>query len=209
MNKKVSLVDCGSGNILSVVRAFNFIGVEVKIVNSSKEIELSDRLIFPGVGTFSNVLSYIIRNDIYSSISDFCSSGKPLLGICLGMQMLFEESEELGSHKGFGFFKGKIKKITSSYDSKVKIPHTNWNSLHINNINNSKLKYSLDNGTQMYFTHSYMAIPKETKDVLAYTNYCGIKITSLVHKDNLVGCQFHPERSGKNGLLFLKSFMNI
>jgi len=209
VSKKVSLIDCGSGNILSVARAFKHIEVDVQIVNSEKDIIESDRLIFPGVGAFSNVISYINKNKLFSSISNFCSSGKPFLGICLGMQVLFEESEEFGKYKGFGFIEGKISPIRNSYNNKLKIPHTNWNSLYINDKCNSQLKPFLSNGLQMYFSHSYMAIPRKNKHILAHTLYGGIEITAIVQKDNLIGCQFHPEKSGKDGLYFLKSFMDI
>ena len=209
MNKKASIIDCGSGNFLSVIRALKYIGVDVNIINSPKDIKSSERLIFPGVGTYSNVMSYINKNELFSSISDFCFSGKPFLGICLGMQILFEESEEFGNHKGFGLLKGKVIKIKGCASKKIRIPHTNWNSLLINNCINSKFKKSLSNNLQMYFTHSYMAVPKKQEDILAYTIYNDIKITALVQKENLIGCQFHPERSGKDGLNFLKCFMEI
>ena len=209
MNKKASIIDCGSGNILSVIRAFKYIGVDVNIVKSPKDIKSSDRLVFPGVGTFSNVMSYINKNELFSSISEFCNSGKPFLGICLGMQILFDESEEFGKHKGFGLLTGSVTKIRSLTDNKLKIPHTNWQSLYINNLNNSKFSKNLSNKLQMYFTHSYMVVPNKNEYILAYALYRKIQITALVQKDNLIGCQFHPEKSGKDGLYFLTKFMDI
>jgi len=209
MNKKASIIDCGSGNFLSVIRALRYIDVDVNIVNSPKDIKSADRLIFPGVGTFSNVMSFINKNELFSCITDFCNSGKPYLGICLGMQVLFQESEEFGLHEGFGFLEGKVIHINSKSSKKIKIPHTNWNSLQFNNFVESEFKSNLSKDLNMYFTHSYMAVPINQENVLAHTNYSGIKITALVQKDNLIGCQFHPERSSKDGLFFLNSFMNI
>lgn len=209
MNKKASIIDCGSGNFLSVIRALKYIDVDVNIVNSSKDIKSSDRLIFPGVGTFSNVMSYINKNELFSCISDFCNSGKPYLGICLGMQVLFQESEEFGTHKGFGFLNGKVINIKSKSAKKINIPHTNWNNLHFNNFVESNFKKKISKELSMYFTHSYMAVPMNQENELAYTTYNDIKITALVEKDNLIGCQFHPERSAKDGLFFLKTFMEI
>ena len=208
MNKKASIIDCGSGNFLSVIRALKYIDVDVEIVKSSKDIKSSERLIFPGVGTFSNVMNYINKNELFECITDFCNSGKPFLGICLGMQILFEESEEFGNHKGFGFLEGKVLKINKHSSHKIKIPHTNWNDLYFKDIN-SEFRNNLSKHLSMYFTHSYMAVPINQEHVLAHTIYNGINITALVQKDNLIGCQFHPERSGNDGLFFLQSFINI
>jgi len=209
MKKKVSIIDCGTGNILSIIRAFNYIDVDTQVVNSKKDIESADRLIFPGVGTFSNVMSYINKENLFSIFLNFFISEKPFLGICLGMQVLFDESEEFGKNKGFSLINGQIRKIKSVSNDKIKIPHTNWNSLLINNVSNSQLNKFLSNNLSMYFTHSYMALPINLKNVLAYTLYKDIKIPALVHKNNIYGCQFHPEKSGEDGLHFLRSFMKI
>ena len=201
MGKKVSIIDCGSGNILSVIRAFKYIDVDVNIVNSPENIKSSDRLVFPGVGTFSNVMSYINKNNLYSSISNFCISGKPFLGICLGMQILFEQSGEFGRHKGFGLLEGNVIKIKSFSNEKLKIPHTNWKPLYVNDLCNSKFKKNLSNKLQMYFTHSYRAVPKQGKYFSIYIlqKYSNNSISS---KRKFIWMSISSEKVAKMDYLF-------
>jgi len=199
----IAIIDYGAGNLQSVKNALDFIRVENKITNKAGDIEKADKIILPGVGSFGNIISYLEKNNLIDPIKDSILAGKPYLGICLGLQILFEKSEEDRKAKGLGIFKGNVVKFKSK---NLKIPQIGWNSIKINKDNKNGL--SLKDGSYFYFVHSYYVKPKDGIIVLAETDY-GIKFASAIAKGNVFGVQFHPERSGSVGLKVLENFCKI
>ena len=187
MKKKISLIDSGAANLHSVYKALKFIGADVKITKEEKIIESSDAVVFPGVGAFGAVIDSVRKNNLEKIIIESAKSKKPFLGICVGMQVLFEESEENPGVKGLGIFKGKVIKFKKA----KKIPHIGWNEV---------------NGQKFYFVHSYYPAPEDKSIIFAQTEYDSEQFTSAIKKNNLLAVQFHPEKSGKIGLEFLEKF---
>ncbi len=208
MIKEVSIINYPYGNILSLIRAFDYLKIKINLIDNPREIKKSNRLIFPGVGTFPKAINFLKNNNFFKEMQEYFYLNKPYLGICLGMQVLLDNSEELEKTPGFGIVKGNVIKLPNKNNSNkiIKIPHINWNLIfynkRVNHVFNVGCKY-------MYFVHSYYAIPNEKNDILAYTDYEDIKICALIKKRNIIGCQFHPEKSGKDGLKFLKDFMTL
>lgn len=196
----ITIIDYGAGNLFSVQNALNYLGIENMVSKDAKDIETADALILPGVGAFPKAMKMLDNTGLISVIKENIKK-KPLLGICLGMQMLFEESEEFETTKGLGFIEGKIDKIVCPY----KIPHMGWNSLEI--TQDSPLLKGLKEGDSVYFVHSFMAYTDE-KNISAQCDY-GIKVPALVERGNVFGAQFHPEKSGETGLKILKNFYEL
>ncbi|MDH5806873.1 MAG: imidazole glycerol phosphate synthase subunit HisH [Candidatus Methanomethylicaceae archaeon] len=189
---KVAILDLGLGNLLSIKRGLERAGSEVILATKNEDINLVDAIVIPGVGAFRNGISTLKKN--FNNIFE-----KPILGICLGMQLLLDRSYEHGIFEGMGLVKGEVIKLPNI----VKIPHMGWNDIII--VKDSQLLEGLKSGDYFYFVHSYYC--KIMEDVtLALTEY-GIKFPSIIEKKNIVGVQFHPEKSGKNGLIFLKNFL--
>ena len=188
MKRNISLIDFGAGNLHSVYKALKFIGGNPAITKDVSVIEKSDAVIFPGVGAFGAVMSSIKKNNLQDIIIKSAKSSKPFLGICVGMQVLFEDSEENPEEKGLGIFKGKVIKFKKA----KKVPHIGWND---------------SNGKKYYFVHSYYVAPEDKSIISAETEYDGEKFTSIIKKDNLLAVQFHPEKSGDAGLDLLKEFV--
>lgn len=212
--KNVAIIDYGIGNLYSVLKACEFVGINAVITNDKNKITSSDAIILPGVGAFNDAMNSLNRLDLVNPIVDFSNSGKPLMGVCLGMQLLLSESEELGSTKGLGIFEGICKKFPQiNGDLKLKVPQINWNSIYPNNNNNNfKLNTPLEHiksGEQMYFVHSYYADLINEDEVLSKTTYGGIEYCSSINKKNIFGFQFHPEKSAKEGLSIYKKFNDI
>ena len=201
MKKNISLVDFGAGNLHSVYKAFNFIGAKVNITRDPKAILKSDAVVFPGVGAFGSVMKAIRKYDLEEAIIKSANSEKPFLGICVGMQVLFEESEEDEEIKGLGIFKGLVTKFKIA----KKIPHTGWNN--VSYFSPERNGYGFDDEV-FYFVHSYYVAPKDDSIVYATTTYDGEIFTSVIKKENLIAVQFHPEKSGDAGLQFLESFVS-
>lgn len=203
----IAIIDYGCGNILSLKRALDEIGLKNKVTSSQEEIQNSNCIILPGVGAFENAITLLKKKDLLNLIVEIVKQKKkPLIGICLGMQMLFDKSYEMGEHNGLGLIDGEITKIKNiKSDVKIKIPHINWSKIFFN-INDKFCKIVANelNKRSFYFIHSYFAIPKKKKNVIAYCNYYDIQIPAIVKKDNVIGFQFHPEKSGQNGLKLLK-----
>ena len=210
----ISAIDYGIGNILSVIRAFEFCGTKVLVVNSKKGIENSEVLVLPGVGAFSKGMKELVERDYILPIKKFCKSGKPFLGICLGMQMMFESSEEFGFHKGLSLVKGQVKSIpsTDGNDKPHKIPHIGWNEL-ISTGSMADWKDTILENVQkqnaVYFVHSFAADITSSENCLATCDYNGRKLAAVIESENLYGCQFHPEKSGASGLQIIKNFISI
>ena len=211
-NKKIAIVDYGCGNILNLVRAIQFLGYEVEATHDNKKIINSSYVILPGVGAFGNAMKQIEKYNLRNTILEYAKSDKPLLGICLGMQILLTVSYEFGTHKGLGLIEGEVIKISNKNNKEIKIPHVGWNEIYPNNDKkewkNKILKNSLI-GKNFYFVHSFACITKNSDSTIAVCNYSGISIPAVVSVDNVFGCQFHPEKSANNGLAFLKNFCEI
>ena len=210
----VVIVDYGIGNILSVKRGLEHSGAVVTVSSDAKIIMTASRVVLPGVGAFADGMKGLKIENLDQVVYDFALLGRPLLGICLGMQMLLNESEEFGLNNGLGLIPGKVIPIPS-YDienNSHKIPHIGWNSLMISRENqkwNSDLMINTIPGESVYFVHSFMAQVIEEQHEIANCNYGGISIPAVIGRDNILGCQFHPEKSGEVGLKILKSFINL
>ena len=208
--KKISIIDYGCGNLLSMKRALEKIGFQSKVTNNKEQILESDFLILPGVGAFQNAMELLKQNDLINVLNDYVSNKKKrLLGICLGMQVLLTRSYEMGNHSGLDFINGEVVQIKDkTKNQKLKIPHISWSKIFLNKSDNEdKLNFDyLD--SEYYFVHSFLALTKEKSSILAYSNYEDVLVPAIVMKDNILGCQFHPEKSGKNGLNFLKNVID-
>lgn len=198
----VAIIDYGVGNLFSLQSSFAAIGQEAMVTSDIEEIRRADRVILPGVGAFQDAAEKLRSSGMDRAVKEEAARGKPLLGICLGMQMLFERSYEYGVHEGLGLVKGEIRPIAERIPAGLKIPQMGWNSLRF--VQESPLlKYSRE-GEYVYFVHSYSAVNCEDS-LLAVTEY-GADLTAAVGKGNVFGCQFHPEKSGDVGLRMLKAF---
>ncbi len=198
----IAIIDYGVGNLFSLQSSFAAIGQEAVVTRDTDEILRADRLILPGVGAFRDAADKLRASGMDRAVKEETAKGKPLLGICLGMQMLFERSHEYGVHKGLGLLKGEIRPIAEKIPAGLKIPQMGWNSLKI--VKESPLlKYSRG-GEYVYFVHSYSAVDCE-ESLLAVTEY-GADLTACAGNGSVFGCQFHPEKSGETGLRILKAF---
>ena len=211
-NKKIVIVDYGCGNILNLARAIKFIGYEVDITHDKNKIINSSYVILPGVGAFGNAMKQIEKYNLRNTILEYAKSNKPLLGICLGMQILLTVSYEFGVHKGLGLIEGKVIKISNEKNKEIKIPHMGWNEIYPNNNKKEWKNKILKNssiGKSFYFVHSFVCITKNYDSTIAVCNYSDISIPAVVATGNVFGCQFHPEKSADNGLAVLKNFCEI
>ena len=211
--KNVTIIDYGMGNIASIERAFQAIGSTTTVTSDHKIIESSDRIILPGVGGFGDSMSELNKYDLIEPIKNFVKTGKPLLGICLGMQILFESSKEKGNHQGLGLIEGKVQRIPCDYNDITnyrKIPHIGWNTIIPDTEDwNSKIFFKIPQNEFFYFVHSYLCILDNNKYRIAYSKYKECIITSAIQSNNIIGLQFHPEKSGKFGLNVLENFINF
>lgn len=199
----IAVIDYGVGNLFSLVSSLKYIGQQAIVTSDADKVYQADRIILPGVGAYGNAITKLKQTGLVPVIKEYTEKGNPLLGICLGMQMLFEKSYEYGEHNGLGFIKGKVVKL--NLPENYKIPHMGWNSLKIKK-ENPILKY-ISEGDYVYYVHSYYAADCE-KNTLA-TSYYGIEVTGAVASGNIYGTQFHPEKSGETGLKILKAFTEL
>jgi glutamine amidotransferase len=210
MKKKILILDYGLGNLFSITQACEAIGIDVIVSKDIIDIKNADAIILPGVGAFGDAMNSLNQNNLIIPIKEFIATGKPFLGICLGMQLLFTKSEEFGENAGLNLIKGEIKKFPQ--ENKIyRVPQIQWNKIYQNDADlwgTSPLK-NIKNGEYMYFVHSYYAIPEDKSVILSYTNYGDIKYASSVIKDNVIGIQFHPEKSAEEGLKIYKEWINI
>lgn len=203
MNSKLLVIDYGVGNIQSVVNALNFLGYSPKLSGKKQDIETANIFIFPGIGAFPEAMKNLERLHIINSLShQVLDLKKPILGICLGMQVLAEDSEEYGLHQGLGWIKGHIKKMPRS--RLAKIPHIGWNPVNITKRN--PLFSRTNSAPAFYFDHSYEFICPQ--DVIAATCRHGQNVVAAIQQDNIFGVQFHPEKSQIQGLKLLRGFIN-
>lgn len=196
----IAIIDYGAGNLMSVKKALDFIGEENIITEKPEEIELADRVILPGVGSFGDAMESMKQRGLVETVKNAALSDKPFLGICLGLQLLFAKSDESPEASGLGVLKGDISLIPSNG---LKVPHIGWNSVEI--AENSRLFKGIPQNTYFYFVHSYYLNNADKNDVAAVTHY-GVDIECAVERGNLFATQFHPEKSGEAGLELLRNF---
>ena len=200
----IALIDYGAGNLQSVVNALEFIGCsDVVITGDSQILRSADAAILPGVGSFGHAMGCLEQSGLVEPVKEFIASGKPFLGICLGLQMLFEESEESPGVAGLGIFQGKIRLIPADFE--YKIPHMGWNSLSIKK--HSGLYVGIEPNPYVYFVHSYYLKAEDRGIVSAQTHY-SVDIDVSIESDNVYATQFHPEKSGDIGIQMLRNFLS-
>ncbi len=201
----IAIVDYGVGNLFSLISSFNKIGAEIVVTADPQVISRADGIILPGVGAFEDAARKLRDSGLDKVIVEQAQKGKKLMGICLGMQMLFQQSYEYGCHEGLGLLKGNIVPMKDSIPADLKIPHIGWNALHFTKESNL-FKYINQNDC-VYFVHSFYATDCDDS-VIATAEY-GKELTAAVQKDNIMGCQFHPEKSGEVGLNILRAFCEM
>lgn len=200
---RVAIIDLGLGNLFSIGQACRCSGLESVISASLAELRAADALILPGVGAFADAMQALREKKLEEPLKELILSGKPFIGICLGMQLLLSESREFGRHRGLGIIPGRVERLAStgpSPEETVKVPHVGWNRIHQTQSWRGSLLDGIAEGSDMYFVHSFHAAPDEPGVVLAYTEYGSNTFCSALRKDNIFACQFHPERSGQEGL---------
>lgn len=202
----ISIIDYGVGNLYSLKSSLDALGIENCVTKDEKQITASEKIILPGVGAFGDAMESLSNCGLDKVVISEAKRGKPILGICLGMQLLFEKSYEYGEHDGIGLIKGSIVPIAEVVSPEYKIPHIGWNALKFTGEKSPVFKY-LKEGDCVYFVHSYYAADCE-ESVIATAEY-GTALTAAVQNKNVFGCQFHPEKSGKTGLSILKAFSEI
>ena len=215
MAKVVTIVDYGIGNIFSVTRAIEHFGVSVLLTDRASDIASAKTLVLPGVGAFSNGMQGLRDRSLVDPLRAYARGGRPLLGICLGMQMLFTKSTEFGEHEGLDIIEGTIEPVAIPQDvagRDMKIPHIGWSELHVPDGRaawKNSILGEVAPGENCYFVHSFTAVPAHPESRLADTFYGKSLISAAVQKNNVYGCQFHPEKSGSAGLKIIKSFLEI
>lgn len=200
----IVVVDYGMGNLRSVQKGFEKVGSPAIISRDPEEIKRADRLVLPGVGAFPECMRNLSRLDLVPPILEFLQSGRPFLGICLGLQLLFDESEEFGIHEGFKAVPGRVKAFDRNMG--LKVPHMGWNQVYYRK--EIPLFRGIENGSFFYFVHSYYVEPENEADIAAETDY-GIKFTCAIARGNTFAVQFHPEKSQENGLKILTNFSKL
>lgn len=201
----IAIIDYGVGNLFSLASSFKAIGYETIVTGDPETIKKADKLILPGVGAFGDAVKKLRDTGLDKVVIEEVKNGKNLLGICLGMQMLFEKSFEYGEHEGLGLIKGQVIPMENTIPENLKIPHIGWNALNFKKT--SPLFKYINNGDCVYFVHSYYA--ENCEDSLLATTEYGKELTAAVQNKNVFGCQFHPEKSGNVGLNILKAFCEM
>lgn len=213
----IAVIDYGMGNLRSVQKALELVGAKTRVTSSPRDIERAEKVVFPGVGAFGDSMRELKRRKLVMPIKESIASGRPFLGLCLGMQLLFESSEEAPGVEGLGVMRGRVKRFRFLKDEgrrmkdALKIPHMGWNTISRPSSfvpRPSSLLKGIDDGTYMYFVHSYYVIPKDPEVVLTVTDY-GFDFASGVEKGNIFGLQFHPEKSQEVGIRMLRNFVKI
>lgn len=198
----IGIIDYGAGNLRNVYNALNRLGFESVITNDINVLRTCEKLIIPGVGAFEDGMKGLRENDLVPFLKDWVKDGKYLLGICLGMQLLFDKSYEMGEHEGLGFIKGDV--VPFDIPKSYKVPHMGWNELVINRADN--IVKDITNGEYVYFVHSYHADNMNEEDLIAYSEY-HYNVPAVVRHGNVIGMQFHPEKSDKTGTKLLLNYL--
>ncbi|MBO5556676.1 MAG: imidazole glycerol phosphate synthase subunit HisH [Oscillospiraceae bacterium] len=198
----IAIVDYDVGNLFSLRSSLRFIGADAEVTADPEKLRAADKIILPGVGAFGDAADKLCRTGLDRIVKEEAARGKELLGICLGMQLLFEKGFEYGEHEGLGLLQGQVVDMKGRIPAELKIPHIGWNGLHIQNPH--KLLRYVKEGDCVYFVHSFYA--ERCEDSLLATVEYGRELTAMVGKDNVMGCQFHPEKSGAVGLNILRAF---
>lgn len=212
MSSVTVVIDYGMGNLLSVKRGLEYCGATVEITSNRKKIAAAKRVVLPGVGAFGNAMFELQQQGLVEVINEVAALGIPLLGICLGMQLLLSESEEFGLTQGLNLISGRVVPVPnrSIMGTPQKIPHIGWNTLVTSKSKsnwNDTILSTTPFGSSVYFVHSFMALPSNENDRIADCIYGGIPIAAVINRANIYGCQFHPEKSGSIGLSILKEFL--
>lgn len=208
--KAVTVLDYGIGNLLNVLRALDHCGATVRVAARASAADLdSPRLVLPGVGAFGDGMAELRARGFDDLVRRFAATGRPFLGICAGMQMMFDSSEEMGEHRGLGLLRGRVRAVPAQAldGSRQRIPHIGWRPLQPAGPWAGTLLEGVAPGERVYFVHSFCAEPLEERARLAAVDYGGHSLCAAVHHENLQGCQFHPERSAGTGLAMLKRFL--
>lgn len=208
----VTIIDYDCGNLFGMRRALEVCGADAMLADTPEKVARADRLVLPGVGAFGDAISALRRDGLDEAVKNFATSGKPFLGICVGMQVLFDQSDEFGTHNGLGLLGGNVSRIPETGTDGVphRIPHIGWNEVvpvDEQRTRQDTLFHEMTSPMYAYFVHSFMATPAAERDRLADSNYGGHRICAVVRRDNIWGCQFHPERSGPTGLEMLRNFI--
>lgn len=210
LNRKVTVVDYGMCNLFNVVRAFEHVGAEVSVATTPEAAQDADRLVVPGVGAFRDSMKEVQSRGFADAIRRFAETGRPLFGICVGMQILFDASEEFGEHAGLGILPGRVRAIpgASTTGQSQRVPHIGWNHLHSGgrDWSNTLLAPLVGTSPALYFVHSFAATPARDEDKLAHCIYGGHQVCAAVQRMNVMATQFHPERSGLVGLRVVEHF---
>ena len=203
------IINYGLGNIFSLKNAFAFCGSDPDIENDPDKIMKYDSLILPGVGAFGDGMNHLREKGLDEAVKNFAKTGKPIIGICLGMHMLMDTSEELGTHEGLGLIPGKVRYFTNvtAFDKSEKIPNISWSE--VKTKTSTCLLENINPPVDMYFVHSLCVQTKHEENSIAVSNYGGIEFSSIIQKDNIIGCQFHPEKSAVAGLKLIENFLKI
>ncbi|MFC9542766.1 imidazole glycerol phosphate synthase subunit HisH [Lysinibacillus sp. NPDC056959] len=203
---KIGVIDYGMGNLFSVEQALKRLGCEVIVSSDETELDATDALLLPGVGAFPDAIKRLAETNLNRYLQKVKAENRPLLGICLGMQLLFEQSEEVTTTQGLGFFKGSIKRFSGdNAGQKYRVPHMGWNELVVT----KRPSWLKGEGTarHVYFVHSFYATDIDETELVAYANYHGIKVPGIVANGSITGMQFHPEKSGELGVYLLKQWL--
>lgn len=204
-----AIIDYGVGNLFSLLSSLRFLGCEAVVTHDAAEIRAAARLILPGVGAFGDAADKLRATGLIPVLNEEVAAGKPLLGICLGMQMLFEKSHEFGEHRGLGYIPGSVCPMEpdlAALGEELKIPHMGWNALQVRQPDCPILRGTPE-GTFVYFVHSFYA--KDCADAVAADTDYGVRVPAVVWNENVYGCQFHPEKSGQAGLAILRAFTEL
>ncbi|MDP3731663.1 MAG: imidazole glycerol phosphate synthase subunit HisH [Candidatus Omnitrophota bacterium] len=201
----IAIIDYGMGNIHSVQKALESMGAKTVVTNKPADIKACDKAVLPGVGAFDDAMQELKEQNLISTLTEYIRNKKIFLGICLGMQLLFESSEEARESKGLGILKGTVNKFENK--DNLKVPHMGWNQLKVKNTSCPLLK-DIPNNSYVYFCHSYYPKPYDERIIAATTDY-GVDFTSILWQDNIYGAQFHPEKSQETGLKILRNFVSL
>ena len=206
MSFNIAIIDYEMGNLKSVYKCLKYLNVNSSITSDPNVILNADGVILPGVGAFGDAIKHLKEKNLIDIIHQLVNEGKPLLGICLGLQLLFGTSSEMGSFKGLDLIKGDV--ILFEVSKVIKVPHIGWNNVVIQNLDHFLIQ-GIPNQSYFYFVHSFYSVPKNEENILGLTKYRDVEFCSIAFKDNVIATQFHPEKSSKHGIMIYKNFVDF